>query len=260
MVQDTRTGELGVVDVKSAKSKFSHAFATDWEERIDKLSSMDSLVHFSDLGWYAEDLPAFLEEFDDEFKKDNALQINLYCLAPFSKERNVTHGSLYYYAKNSSDHIEIRFKPDQSVFDQVRDKFTRVYELCKTATPEQVAATQCDFLAGTAKHAFCDCHAMSGRDPKAALDAYFQTFPKKRWPTDIEKLKDQFLQDAFVEFEGVSEAADRLDKIEQEICKKLLEKKVSKVRLPNGHVYELKQYKTGGISNGPRVAIKRSKA
>jgi hypothetical protein len=250
----------GILDVKSTKEKWSGSYKSDWDERIEKFNEMSSLTRISDQGWYAKDLRAFLNEFDDDFKKDNFLQLNAYACSPFAKEHGVDHASIIYYSKNTSNYIEVRFAPDEGLFTELQQKFANIWNLAQSNTPEQLAAMPCEFLPGTIKNAFCACHTYSGHDPKEAMNKWFKTFPPKKWPTDVEKIQSKRIEGAFNEYEGLLGLQQRLEHVEQEIIKELTSNNVTKARLPNGHVYEVKAYKSGGISNGPRVALKRSKA
>ncbi len=261
-VVDKITGEMGILDVKSTKVKHSSAFATDWEERISKLAGMQTVIPLGESGFYVEDLPAFLDEYDDEFKKDYFYQVNSYCHSAFAQEHGVAYGSLYFYEKNSSQHLEIRFKPSQEIFEQVKNKFIRVYNHVRsTESPESLRELPCDFHTGTIKAAFCPCVTYSGRDQKEAMNAWFATFPKRKWPTDIEKIESEWhLPTLFEEYETAAQQAEQAEKLEAKIAKELSDQRISKVRLTNGRVYEVKNLKTGGPMNGPRVVLRRSKA
>lgn len=250
----------GILDVKSTKDRFDQGFKSEWDARIDKLNNMSSVVRIGDTGWYAEDLEAFLEEFNDPFKSDNFTQLNSYCCAPFSKEHGVDHGSIIYYCKNDSRFMEIRFKPHEGMFEKLKTKFTAVWEAGKTATAESLAETLCEFPVGNIKNAFCNCVTYSGRSQADAMKAWFATFPPRKWPTDAEKIpSEKNLDGLLLDYEYHLDMAETLEKLEIEIAKELSDKKISKVRISNGNVYEVKSYRTGGPSNGPRLALRRSK-
>ncbi len=261
----------GVYDSKSKNDKFSYSHKSKWDETTDKLNEMRTVTkigdgegYVSEQGYWVEDLTSFLEELNDPFFADNFEQVNLYACSGFSRSHGIDHGGVIQYNKNDSRLREVRFKPSPELFKKFEDKCLYVFRTVESATKEDLLKLRCDFFPGNVKHAFCPCRIMAGEDQKAALDAYFKTFPKKTWPTDVEKIEvsnnEWAIDHLFDQFEEGSEQAERAAKFEQEICRILMEKKISKVRLKNGHVYELRNYKSGGVSNGPRVALKRSKA
>jgi hypothetical protein len=88
-----------------------------------------------------------------------------------------------------------------------------------------------------------------------ALKAHFNTYEKKEWPTDINKLKDNILVDLFNVYESPDKKASQADAIETDIIKRLVEAEVKKIKLDNGHVYELKYLKTPK----PHFDLRRSK-
>ncbi len=256
--------EGGIHDSKSKGDKFSYSHKSKWDETTEKLQEMSTAVSISDgqgyvseNGFWVEDLPAFLEELNDPFFADNFEQTNLYSCSDFAKSHGINYGSVDQYNKNDSRLREIRFKPSDVLFKKFEDKCLYVFKTVESATKEDLLQLRCDFIPGSVKYAFCPCRIMAGEDQKEALDRYFKTFPKRSWPTDADKLG---LETELAAYELLQATAEDGEKFEQEVCKVLLEKKVQKVRLSNGHVYELKNYKTGGIGNGPRVALKRSKA
>lgn len=252
-----KTGGGGFGDVKSTKDKFSQIFKTKWDETIDKLKNMTTVEPLSDKSFkVTAPLPDFLKELNDPYFEDNFVQLNIYCCSRFAKEHSIDHGFIYRYNKNDSRHIDIRFIPHQGMADAFEEKSKRIYEKALEMEESSLASMRCTWPIGGIKYAFCDCHSYSGQDPNKALKSYFATFPKKKWPTEAKKLG---VIDKLNQYEMVLKDNQVLVKLEQEICQIMLDKKVDKVKLDNGNIYELKCYKTGGIANGPRTALKRSK-
>lgn len=243
----------GIGDAKSKKDKFSAAYKTEWDGSIDKFNKMQTLVKFSETGWYAPDLPAFLAELNDDFFSDNFIQVNSYLCTDWAKEHDMKFGFIFRVNKNDSRQLEIRFAPSQELYDAFRDKCERVVAAVKAKKPENVKK---DYLLGSMRCAFCPYskECWGGKD---ALKLFFKTWPKKDWPVDTHKLKhSKKLEEAFDDYEqGLAVAADT-DSTEQAILKYLVEEGVEKVRIPNGNVYEVKVLK----SPRPHAELRRSKA
>ena len=257
MLVNVGTGEAAIVDVKSAKDKFSQAYKTYWDETLNKLHQMESTQSISDIAFWVEDLEPFLKELNDPFFSQNFMQVNGYCGTAFAKEHGVTHGVIYRYCKNDSRHFEVRFKPSETLFNKLRDKFNLVYSsVTKEKSAENVPK---DFALGSASCAFCPHKAQCwGKDPDAVLKEYFRTFPKKKWPDDL-TADDVLSHDIHVYLQHLQEERE-VQALEQSITKELQARKMSKVRLPTGEVVEVKVLKTGGVANGPRAVIRRTKA
>jgi hypothetical protein len=272
-LENSKKGYTIFLDSKSAKDKFSQAYATKWDETIEKLQGLESLktisVDFDDEGrqcvsasFWAPNLESFLAELDDPYFEDNFTQLNLYCCSDFAKEINVPAGSIYKYNKNDSRHLEVRFNPSQVLFDEFKEKCQGIYNLVmNTEDMDELKEKHCDFPLGTMKAAFCPCCTYAGEDKDARLKAWFATFSPKQWPTDTGRIKDgEQVEALFLDYLAQKEVADQAEETEQEIIKVLVASNVPKVKLKDGQVYEVKQYKTGGVMNGPRVALKRTKA
>lgn len=242
----------GIGDVKSKKDKHSSVFKTQWQENIDKYSRMDSIQSIGPSSFYIDDLPRFLAELGEDFMEDNFYQLNFYAMNPFIQERGFDHAFLLYYNKNTSQLMEMRFKPSKVLYDAVLEKFNKASVLAdKGEVPEA-----CDFTTGSIKFAFCDCHDLEPYfqgDPKKE---WFATWPKKRWPTDIDKLDNSAeLKQLFDNFEDLTLKKDELERTEFNISKLLSKQKINKVKLENGNVYDLKYLK----SPKPHFEVRRGK-
>lgn len=249
-------GEVGIGDVKSSKNNWSSWYKDKWGETLAKLDELESTEKLSDTAYWVEDLDKFVDEVNDPFLADNFWQLNAYCCSPFFKRHNVTHGFIYKYNKNDSRHYEIRFKPSQTMYKRLYKKYKAIDEaIIKHGDVERVPK---DYALGSVRCAFCryqkECHG-----EKNALKEYFKTWPKRRWPADLSKLNDTELAGMFTQWESEIAHEKSASKLHEELVHRLTQLKVQKVRLDNGNIYELKSYKTGGIANGPRIALKRSK-
>ena len=242
------TSAGGIGDVKSKKEKFHQAFKTDWDASLEEFAGMESLVQISETSFYAPDLKKFLHELNDPFFADNFYQVNTYLCTEWARERGFDHGFIYRYSKNSSRHLEIRFSPTMEMFKEVEEKFNRVNQAVAKKDPESI---RCDYMLGSARCAFCPYSDKCWDDD--AMKAYFDTFPKKAWPKDLDRLEDgDQLEKLFKKYEKALEAAEATEQLEDEILKRLIEAKVNKVRLSNSNIYEVKRLKY-------EIKLKRSK-
>lgn len=248
-----RSNTGGFLDVKSAKDKFSQSFKTKWDESITKYNSMATLIPLSETAWYAPDLEIFLKELDDPFFEDNFRQLNGYCCTDFAKEHGIDHGSIYRYCKNDSRHIEIRFKPNEALYEEFKDKLNRVNKAVAKKNPELVKK---DYSLGSIKCAFCPYKDMCW--DTNALKEYFGTLDKKEWPTDLKELPAEvasMLTMLFRSHEDPNKLANQANSIEVDIIAILEVNKIKKLKLDNGNVYELKFLK----SPQPHFELRRGK-
>lgn len=245
-----RTNTGGIIDVKSAKDKFSQAFKTYWDENTAKFNGLESLITMSDTSWYAPDLELFLKELNDPFFEDNFRQLNVYACTDFATQHNIDHASIYRYSKNDSRHIEIRFKPSQKLAKEFKDKCNEVNQAVFQKDPELVPK---DYMLGSIKCAFCPYAAKCWNED--ALKEYFNSFPTKVWPTNIAKLNDYSIDTLFNQYETLNQSNKLYDSVVLELTKKLVDAKVKKVKLDNGNVYELKYLK----SPKPHFELRKSK-
>lgn len=230
----------GVVDVKSKKDKFNAAFKSDWEKTAEKLSTMASVHTLNEYTFWVEDLAPFLLELNDPFFASNFLQLNCYANTDFLVSRGVDHAAILQYNKNDSRIREIRFKPCKTVYELVRTKFENVIKAVEQGDPELARR---DYALGSIKCAFCSYSKQCWGDTSNSLKEYFATWPKKEWPTETDKLSAD-LTALCQEYEAEIKHSEAAKVKEQEIIKRLVEYKVEKIKLPNGHIYDLKFYKT----------------
>lgn len=229
-----------VFDIKSKKTKFSQSYKDSWEELDGKLENMESVQKFGDTAYWVEDLEAFLKELNDPFFAANFLQLNLYCNSSFMKERGFDHGSIIQYEKNASRIREVRFKPSEKLYEQVKDKFQSAAKAAEKGDPLLAKRT---FNLGNIKCAFCDYKSVCWDKEMDVQKEYFKTLPKKYWPTDISKVKDTEAVALLNEYDNVYNAESNKKAVEEELAKYMYENKLYKVKLENGNVYELKTYK-----------------
>lgn len=244
-----------VIDIKSKKDKFSGWYSTKWDEDTEKYKSLKSVTTISDKAFWVEDLVAFISEVSDPFLAMNFYQLNMYAHSGFLKERGIDHGAIIQYNKNDSRLREIRFSPSLELYNRVLNKFKSVREAVDTlGDPTKVAK---EFTLGSIKCAFCAFKSVCWPD-KDALQAYFDTWPKKKWPTKTSALGEvgEELEELYRDFAFGNKVADELIQTEQAMTRILDEEQVNKIKFSDGAVYELKYYK----SPKPHLKLKRSKA
>lgn len=246
-----------LVDFKTKKDKFSEWRKTNWDEDGEWLAN--AAHQFSENGYYIDDLDTFLNVYrqDKPFLCYNFYQLNLYFheKSGFFKEIGVDNCSLLYYNKNDSRMREIRFKPSQLVAEKTKER----YLLAEKAVVEKdIELAPREFSLGGVKCAFCNFQEMCwGLDAKKE---YFKTFPKKQWPKDVDRMENQEkIEELYFEYTKAKQQADCTSKIEQQLIVEITKSNAYKVKFSNGDVYEVKDYKTGGVRNGPRKALKRAK-
>lgn len=248
-----------LIDWKSKGDKYSSYFKSSWDEFVEKLVSTGFAASFGVDAVYITDLEKFLEAFDDVFFAANLLQLNLYANADFMKERGFGICSIMQYNKNDSRIREVRFVPSEAVAIKVKEKFDRVQKTVDDT--KSVEGLNKDHMLGSAKCAFCSFKKQCWPEDDA-LKAFFQNLPPKQWPKDLDRLpKDtqDELEVLFNEFEQLSHAPSKLEKIEQKIISVLSKLNLYKVRLKNQHIYRVKKLKTGGVANGERMVLRRDK-
>lgn len=247
----------GVVDFKSKKDKYSSFYSNNWQETSEKLSQMASVKQVTPQCFWADDLEAFLEELKDPFFEANFLQLNLYACSDFLVERKIDHAAIIQYNKNDSRVREIRFRPSKKLLEKIQKKFQKVVEAVDKIEGGGPHSVKRDFKLGSIKCAFCDFNqdCWKGDD---ALKEYFDTFPKKYWATNIDKVQKNVREEiirCFDQYKELNSKAAALDEIEQELISWLQEANIKKIKFDNDNIYEVKYYK----SPREHFELKRSK-
>jgi hypothetical protein len=243
----------GVADFKSKKDKYSSYFSSNWDETTNKLRKMATVTTVSDTFFWVEDLPTFLRELNDVWFEMNFVQLNGYACTPFLQSRGVDHASIIQYNKNDSRMREVRFKPSMVMYEALRKKFQTAVDAVDASDPTLAPR---DHALGSMKCRFCPfkTECWEGKDAKKA---FFDTMPKKSWPTDTSRLGDYGKQlDTLIEsYEGRQTEGER-KATEGDILKIMTAVETQKVRAANGSVYESKYLK----SPYPRFELRKSKA
>lgn len=243
-----------IVDYKSKGDKWSSHYKTDWDETDAKLAK--HATQFSSTGFWIDDLEKFVNEYPDPSKYfiSNFLQLNGYANTEFIKSKGIDHAAIIQYNKNDSRVREIRFRPSEKLYWQVRDKFQTALDAAAKGDP--TLAPQ-DFSLGTSKCGFCPFRTECYPDlsDKEVMKEYFKTL-KKKWPTDTKRLSAYTeLEELFKEREANEEACKKNEQIDEKILTILQSTGDKKIRLDNGHIYVVKYLK----SPRPHEEIRRGK-
>lgn len=238
----------GVIDIKSKGNKYSSWSKTQWDEHNEKFSNLQSVTKVSDSFFWIKNLKEFINEINDPFLASNFYQLNLYANSSFLRERGIDHASIIQYNKNDSRIRELRFRPCNDVYDQVRDKFQLVDYLVNVEGEASLAPK--DYALGSIKCAFCDYKKVCW-PTEDSLKAYFATWPKKNWP----EKSDTELEAAYFDYKQAATQADKQQQYEQALVKLLDAKMIERVKFTDGAVYEVKFLK----SPRPHMALRRTK-
>jgi hypothetical protein len=228
-----------VVDFKSKKDKFHQFARSDWDATTEKLQRMASVKTISSTSFWVEDLEAFLDELNDPYFAANFLQLNGYACTEFLKTRGIDHGAILQYNKNDSRLREVRFKPSDKLYEKIKHKFQVAFDAVAAGNPELAPK---DFNLGSTKCAFCPYSQQCWNAD--TLKPYFETFPKKKWPTKLEKLNIEGLDTMFSAWESGVNGQKEVKHLEDSILKELVARQVTKVELANGSVYDVKHLKS----------------
>jgi hypothetical protein len=231
-------------DVKSKGDKFSSYMASKWDETTHQLQGMKTVVTLSETAFWVEDLSAFLEELNDPFFADNFYQLNGYANTDFMKERGIDHAFIIQYNKNDSRIREVRFKPCEKVFNEVREKFTAVQIAVDDHKDPSLVPRGANL--GSIRCAFCPYQKACWGAAADARQDYFDTFPKRNWPKDTSRMgpAGDTLETLYATYKATQDRAYASEQIEAAICAKLDEAKIKKVRFSDGATYEMKLLKS----------------
>ncbi len=243
-----------LADWKTKGVKFSSYRESSWDEQADTLRSLESVQTINERLFWIDDLDAFIEECPDESLRDNALQINLYCLHEFMQDRKIDHGAIFMYQKNKSVLREIRFKPSLKARDYVLNKFKSVADAINSGQGPEVVEKEA--VLGSFKCAFCRFKDQCW--PEAdTKKAFFKTLPEKHWARDTNRLGEigEKLEELYTQLAGIDHRIGQRAQIEEKICMILNSAKVNKVKFSDGSIYEMKFLK----SPRPHYELRRSK-
>lgn len=236
-------------DSKSAKDGFSASYQTRWQETLSNWESMPEVVKIGQNTFEVEDTESFVEMLGDDFKTDNITQLNLYCGSDFFQERGYEWCSLFYYIKNDSNLYELRFRYSPELREKTKQKFQRVHNATKEDDTEK------EYALGSIRCAFCSFKDDCWPENDAKKNYIKENFHKK-WPTDLNKMQNNDkLAKLFADYEEIDGITSLKQKVEDDILIILDKLGINKIKLTNGHVYDVKRLK----SPKEHLELRRSK-
>jgi hypothetical protein len=218
-----------LLDVKSVGLRYHSTHGNSWEALIDKYDKLSTMQRFDRNAWWIEKPSEFLKEVGEDALVANICQINLYTCSSFMQDRGIKMGVVYRYNKANSEHMEVRFKPDQELFEAIKEKYT----LIETSPPDEVPK---DFVIGSQACAFC-VYASRCWPEKDAKKEYIKTFPKlEEGLAEIEATPE--LAKPFAELAKYEALLQRMEQVETSILKVMIEKDIERIQLSDGQIYK----------------------
>jgi len=251
-----------VVDIKTKKDKFSSWMKTQWDELTLKLSEMKTVQVIGDtqVGFWVEDIEAFLVELDDPFFGANFVQLNLYATNEEFVKREIDHACIIQYNKNDQRLREIRFLPSLALAEKTKAKFHMALLAADQGDPEIAPR---DYMLGSIKCAFCDFKGMCWPTPtdpsEDPLKLYFKNLPKKYWAKKLEDFDDELqadLRKAYEAYRVAESSTKELKSAETELARLMLqEANTWKLKFDDGIVLQAKELKTPR----PHITVRKGK-
>lgn len=148
-------GARVLLDYKSKGAFHSSAFNDSIAQFFQELRQTGLVEELDENCFYITDAKALFDVISfDEFFVDYLLQLNSYA---FSEELkgSIDFVALFYENKNTCAQYEVRWTPDESLFNYVKDKFNYIDSMVKT--PEEVPK---EFALGSTRCRLCDYNDM----------------------------------------------------------------------------------------------------
>jgi hypothetical protein len=218
-----------IMDAKSRKDRPSSDGYTGWDEDGSRLMDLPSVRQIDIYGFWIEDIEKFIEESNDSSLIQNIIQLNVYATSKFCLDRGIDHASIIRYNKNDSRLLEIRFKPNRNVLNQVICKFNAVLN---STNPEQIP---CSCKPGSQQAHWCDYNGViveTGEFVDTVITA-----------AQLSSLTSELTGMFNAWHSGRFEDGERKQK-EQVIIEQLQQLKINEIILANGVTYRLKFLKS----------------
>lgn len=230
----------GVLDVKSIGDRWSNHFASKWDYLMSTYKQ--HAEEFAMNSFYVEKLDEFLKAIgpDDSLYK-NLIQLNLYACTDFLQRRKIDHASIVRYNKNNSALMEIRFKPSKKVYEETKRRLALAE---KAGQENKIELAPKERVLGQ-----MDCTYCPFKDecwPRAQKRDFYQNMPEKRWATKLTELqKGKELAALFKQRAKIEKSTNDLTELDKQIILLIEGHNVSKVKLDNGDVFEVKVLQKG---------------
>jgi len=212
------------------------------------------------VGFWVEDIEAFLVELDDPFFEANFVQLNLYATNEEFVKREIDHACIIQYNKNDQRLREIRFLPSLALAEKTKAKFHMALLAADQGDPEIAPR---DYMLGSIKCAFCDFKGMCWPTPtdpsEDPLKLYFKNLPKKYWAKKLEDFDDELqadLRKAYEAYRVAESSTKELKSAETELARLMLqEANTWKLKFDDGMVLQAKELKTPR----PHITVRKGK-
>lgn len=228
-----------LADVKSVGDRFYSAYETKWKGMIakyDDLAARGLCERLDEHGFWVPDVIPFLDALGEDSLCDNIPQINLYLCSDFMKKRDVSHGSVLRYLKNTSDCFEIRFAPSPELYEKVRHKFAVVEQAVADGDPTKAPK---DAILGSMACGFCP-YKKKCWPADDALKEYFKTWPKREWPESLSTMHNEStLKPLFEALLKEEFSVQYKATLEEKIIKAMVSEEVNKIKLDDGSIFEI---------------------
>lgn len=254
------TEESMIVDIKSKATYWSNSHTDAFQEEFANFMNMPGVVVFGENSIFIKDVYEFYQSYDkDNFTSKYFLQLNAYGCSPFAKEfmsnafpgsQGIKACSLWFENKNNHVMAEIRFAPDQRLYDYSIQKMQDIYKwvMIDKKIAEDYPA---DYTLGSLACRFCPRKQVCWDDVRHPY-----TGPSKKWATDTGRLNNgNEIEEIYFQYKELLTKKVNCETVEEKLKVAIKNGGEHKVRMSDGAVYEIYHKK----SPKPHMAIKRSK-
>lgn len=157
-----------LTDFKSKGAYYSSGFNDSISEFFGKLLETGLVEDLGDNCYHVGDIKNLFDTLPlDDFFSDYILQLNSYAFSDWFRRIGVDGVALYYENKNTCAHYEIRWVPDERLFEFAKNKFQYIFSTVMSDGPE---AVEREFPAGSAKCRLCEYNTQCNGvyEPKTA--------------------------------------------------------------------------------------------
>lgn len=162
----------------------------------------------------------------DDFFVDYLLQLNSYAFSDWFRRIGIDGVALYYENKNTCANYEVRWKPDEKLFEYARNKFQYIYSTVMSKGAEAVPR---EFVQGSTRCKLCDYNELcNGKSDYKGQPRISGTLPSKLETSYRETVLTQ----------------RKLEKTEGEILLEMERKGLTHIETSDGLVYEKKFLKS----------------
>jgi len=231
-----------ITDIKSKGTFWSNIYTDKFKEDMEEIAAHPLAEMFGENAIFITDI----WEFYHQYPKDNFIsryfkQLNSYGCSPFAKEFVSNHHpgrkgiqvvSLLFENKNNHMMSEVRWVPDDRLYDEAIDNMQDIYKhvvIDKKPAEEYPA----DFSFGSLNCKLCSRNKVCYGDAKHPWNG-----PKRKWPRDINRIKGgKAIDGIYLRLKQELTHSLEADKLEAELITALQNAKERKVKFSDGHHY-----------------------